>query len=218
MFLGIRKPLAFVVRDFGDAASYKLSFLMQFAGIFFSILTFFFLSRLFGGVVVSYLQVGRAERRLVLAHTARALAPGGELFMIGHALRNLMEGVGGPQDPLVLWDPDEISEAFDRAVRRACPGSVKVAITTHGTCGAYLAELDSPGMQAARDALAAGYGQAPVLTSEGGTLPILVRHFTSRTHVGRGVAWLYFLNSAGAAIGCNPQKKEEDCFERGAAH
>jgi ABC-2 type transport system permease protein len=51
-----KKPLAFVRRDFGDAASYKLSFLMQFAGIFISILTFFFLSRLFGGVVVSYLQ------------------------------------------------------------------------------------------------------------------------------------------------------------------
>jgi ABC-2 type transport system permease protein len=56
MFFSMRKPLAFVVRDFGDAASYRLSFLMQFAGIFFSILTFFFLSRLFGGVVVSYLQ------------------------------------------------------------------------------------------------------------------------------------------------------------------
>jgi predicted membrane-bound spermidine synthase len=39
-------------------------------------------------------------------------------------------------------------------------------------------------------------------TFMGGTLPILVRHFASRHRVGRGVAWLYFLNSAGAAIGC----------------
>ncbi|MDX1387678.1 MAG: hypothetical protein R3344_00700, partial [Acidobacteriota bacterium] len=39
-------------------------------------------------------------------------------------------------------------------------------------------------------------------TLMGGTLPILVRHFTSRAHVGRGVAVLYCLNSAGAAIGC----------------
>jgi ABC-2 type transport system permease protein len=51
-----RKPWAFVRRDFGDAASYKLSFLMQFAGIFLSILTFFFLARLFGGVAVPYLK------------------------------------------------------------------------------------------------------------------------------------------------------------------
>lgn len=64
----------------------------------------------FALVVVSYLQVGRAERRLVLAHAAKALAPGGELFMIGHALRNLLEGVGGPQDPSVLWDPEEIAD------------------------------------------------------------------------------------------------------------
>ena len=52
----LKKPWAFVRRDFGDAASYKLSFLMQFAGIFLSILTFFFLSRLFGGVAVPYLK------------------------------------------------------------------------------------------------------------------------------------------------------------------
>jgi len=52
----LKKPWAFVRRDFGDAASYKLSFLMQIAGIFLSILTFFFLSRLFGGVAVPYLK------------------------------------------------------------------------------------------------------------------------------------------------------------------
>jgi hypothetical protein len=50
-----------------------------------------------------------------LAHTARALASGGELFMIGHALRNLMEGVGGLQGPLVLWDPDEIPDELRAA-------------------------------------------------------------------------------------------------------
>jgi ABC-2 type transport system permease protein len=56
MLSRLRKPWAFVRRDFGDAASYKLSFLMQFAGIFLSILTFFFLARLFGGVAVPYLK------------------------------------------------------------------------------------------------------------------------------------------------------------------
>jgi SAM-dependent methyltransferase len=62
----------------------------------------------FALVIVSYLQIGRAARQLVLDRAARALAPGGELFMIGHALRNLTEGVGGPEDPSVLWDPEEI--------------------------------------------------------------------------------------------------------------
>jgi SAM-dependent methyltransferase len=62
----------------------------------------------FALVIVSYLQLPGAARQLVLSRAARALAPGGELFMIGHALRNLKEGVGGPRDPSVLWDPDAI--------------------------------------------------------------------------------------------------------------
>jgi SAM-dependent methyltransferase len=63
----------------------------------------------FALVLASYLQVPAAERRAVLARAAAALAPGGELFMIGHALRNLAEGTGGPQHPSVLWDPDELA-------------------------------------------------------------------------------------------------------------
>lgn len=64
---------------------------------------------LFALVFVSYLQVRKEARRIVLQRAAAALAPGGELFMIGHALRNLTEGVGGPRDPSVLWDPEEIA-------------------------------------------------------------------------------------------------------------
>ena len=59
-------------------------------------------------VLVAYLQIPRDDRRRVWAHAAAALAPGGELFAVGHALRNLREGSGGPQDPSVLWDPDEL--------------------------------------------------------------------------------------------------------------
>jgi SAM-dependent methyltransferase len=69
----------------------------------------------FALVVISYLQVGRAERRRALTRAAQALLPGGELFMIGHALRNLTEGTGGPQDPLLLWDPDEIADELRAA-------------------------------------------------------------------------------------------------------
>ena len=89
----------------------------------------------FALVVISYLQVGRAARRLVLNRTARVLAPGGELFMIGHALRNLMEGVGGPQDPLVLWDPDEISDELRAAGLRVerCEEVVRTLAAETGT-------------------------------------------------------------------------------------
>ena len=38
-----------------------------------------------------------------------ALEADGQLWMIGHARSNLTEGVGGPQDPDVLWEPSELA-------------------------------------------------------------------------------------------------------------
>ena len=52
----ISKPVAFIYRDFINNASYKFAFLTQFFGIFISILTFFFLSQLFGKAIVSHLE------------------------------------------------------------------------------------------------------------------------------------------------------------------
>ncbi|HSW44937.1 MAG TPA: dipeptidase [Phycisphaerae bacterium] len=70
-------------------------------------------------------------------------------------------------------DPRHISQAFDRAVRTACPPTVQVRIADHSHCAAYLAPTDSPGMRAAAAALTASFGKPPVFTREGGTLPIL---------------------------------------------
>ena len=66
----------------------------------------------FSLVLVSYLQVPKADLRRALENARVALAPRGELFMIGHALRNLEAGVGGPQQPSVLWDPGELIETL----------------------------------------------------------------------------------------------------------
>ncbi|NLX20085.1 MAG: dipeptidase [Phycisphaerae bacterium] len=70
-------------------------------------------------------------------------------------------------------NPDAISLAFDEAVRQVCPPTVKLTIRNHSHCAAYLAPTDSPGMRAAAQALADSFGRPPVLTREGGTLPIL---------------------------------------------
>lgn len=70
-------------------------------------------------------------------------------------------------------DPAWISNAFDKAVRTACPPGVELEIIDHGACAAYVAPIDSPGMAAAADAIAAGFGKPPLFTREGGTLPIL---------------------------------------------
>jgi SAM-dependent methyltransferase len=59
-------------------------------------------------VVVMYLHLPGADRRRVLAHVTDALAPGATLLVVGHDSSNLAEGTGGPQDPAVLYGPEEI--------------------------------------------------------------------------------------------------------------
>jgi ABC-2 type transport system permease protein len=51
------KLLAFLKRDFHLEASYRLSFFLQFLGIFFSVFLFYFLARLLGKAASPYLQV-----------------------------------------------------------------------------------------------------------------------------------------------------------------
>jgi SAM-dependent methyltransferase len=59
-------------------------------------------------VAVCYLQLPADQRRTALSHATRDLAPGGTLVVVGHDLSNLTEGVGGPQDPAVLFTPDDV--------------------------------------------------------------------------------------------------------------
>jgi SAM-dependent methyltransferase len=61
-------------------------------------------------VVVMYLHLPAEQRRRALAHAAAALAPGGVLLVVGHDTSNLLKGTGGPQDPAVLFAPEEIVE------------------------------------------------------------------------------------------------------------
>jgi SAM-dependent methyltransferase len=63
-------------------------------------------------VLVAYLQLAAPQLQTALRHAATAVAPGGELFLIGHALRNLDDGTGGPSDPAVLWTEGVVREAL----------------------------------------------------------------------------------------------------------
>jgi hypothetical protein len=60
-------------------------------------------------VLIAYVQLTPELRARVLARAAAATAPGGTVFVIGHDLTNLTEGVGGPQDPDVLYTPETVS-------------------------------------------------------------------------------------------------------------
>jgi SAM-dependent methyltransferase len=60
-------------------------------------------------VLVSYLHLPTD----VFARARGWLAPGGRLVVIGHALRNLTDGVGGPSDPRLLHTPEQLAAAAD---------------------------------------------------------------------------------------------------------
>ncbi|MFP5345429.1 MAG: class I SAM-dependent methyltransferase [Actinomycetes bacterium] len=55
-------------------------------------------------VLVLYLHLPRAQLVDVLARCAAAVRPGGHLLVLGHDRDNLVRGVGGPQDPEILYD------------------------------------------------------------------------------------------------------------------
>jgi SAM-dependent methyltransferase len=59
-------------------------------------------------VVVLYLHLPESDRRAVHATWARSLRPGGTMIVLGHDLTNVSGGYGGPQDPSILFTPDDV--------------------------------------------------------------------------------------------------------------
>jgi len=64
-------------------------------------------------VCVLYLHLPSADRRRVLRTAAGAVAPGGHLLVVGHDADNLAHGVGGPQDPDVLFRAVDVVESLE---------------------------------------------------------------------------------------------------------
>ncbi len=60
-------------------------------------------------VLIAYVQLPPAERTAVLHRAGEALRPGGTLLVVAHDLANLTEGVGGPQNPEVLYTPQDVA-------------------------------------------------------------------------------------------------------------
>ena len=90
-------------------------------------------------VLLVYLHLPRAQWRAALAAAVGAAAPGGAVLVIAHALRNLTEGVGGPQDASILLDPDDVVESaaglpleveLSQVREREVPGADRPALDT----------------------------------------------------------------------------------------
>lgn len=64
-------------------------------------------------VLLCYLQLPAAERRLAVRSAAAALAPGGLLLVVAHDSRNLTDGTGGPQYAPVLYTAADVAADLD---------------------------------------------------------------------------------------------------------
>ncbi len=60
-------------------------------------------------VVALYLHVEAPSRREIHRRAAQALAEDGVLLVIGHDASNPENGYGGPQDPAILFSPDDLA-------------------------------------------------------------------------------------------------------------
>ncbi|MFM1895275.1 MAG: hypothetical protein RLZZ385_349 [Pseudomonadota bacterium] len=71
-------------------------------------------------VAVVFLHTGSAQRAQWLPKLVNGVAPGGLFIYIGHDPRNIVEGVGGPQDPDVLPSLESLRESLsDFHIERA---------------------------------------------------------------------------------------------------
>ena len=59
-------------------------------------------------VIVMYLHLPEASRRVVFRSAAMAVAAEGTLLVVGHDITNPREGFGGPSDAAVLYGPEDV--------------------------------------------------------------------------------------------------------------
>ena len=64
-------------------------------------------------VIVMYLHLPEALRRVAFRHAAAGVAPGGTLLVVGHDITNRSDGWGGPSDAAVLYGPDDVVADLD---------------------------------------------------------------------------------------------------------
>jgi acetylornithine deacetylase/succinyl-diaminopimelate desuccinylase-like protein len=69
--------------------------------------------------------------------------------------------------------PEKIEKLFKAYVEKIAPRTVKVEVTYLHGGQAWITSLDSPYVQAAGRAIQRGFGQAPVFTREGGSIPVV---------------------------------------------
>jgi len=70
-------------------------------------------------------------------------------------------------------DPGKVGDLFEAYVKKIAPRTVEVKVTRMHGGKPWMASLDSPYVQAAGRAIEQGFGQKPVFTREGGSIPVV---------------------------------------------
>jgi SAM-dependent methyltransferase len=90
----------------------------------------------FDAIVVAYLHLPADDLNPILVRAAQAVAVGGRILVVGHDFTNIADGIGGPQDPAILYTPDTIVAALP-GLRIVTAERVHRPVTTeHGTVDA----------------------------------------------------------------------------------
>lgn len=69
--------------------------------------------------------------------------------------------------------PDLLIARLEEFLRAHCPSGLRLEFKKWHGCPAVLCDLHSPYMQAARQAVARGFGKTPVMIREGGSIPVV---------------------------------------------
>jgi acetylornithine deacetylase/succinyl-diaminopimelate desuccinylase-like protein len=70
-------------------------------------------------------------------------------------------------------DPQKIGQLFEDYIRKICPKTVELKITRMHGGKPWMTEFDNKFVRAAGRAIELGFGQTPVFTREGGSIPVV---------------------------------------------
>ena len=94
----------------------------------------------------------------------------------GHGAKTIIPSTASAKVSMRLvpnQDAQKIVTIFERTLRERCPKTVKIEFARHGLAGPVLVPREGRAMQLAAESVTEGFGTAPTLIREGGSIPVV---------------------------------------------
>lgn len=94
----------------------------------------------------------------------------------GHGAKTIIPSTASAKVSMRLvpdQDPHKIVEIFEKTLRQRCPDTVKIEFARHGLAGPVLVPREGKAMELAAQSVKEGFGAAPTLIREGGSIPVV---------------------------------------------